>query len=377
MTIFRFLFASALVCALSLSRAQATLITPARLAPWTSGVTVGVPGGIPTNRTNIVDVTQAPYNADPTGATDCHNAILTAINAATAGEVIYLPAGTYLVNETISPSQGKSNYTIRGAGDTTVINWMGTAGELFYLGSGSDYQWNYPAGGVAITGGLTQGSTVLTVASTSAVIDGGIIQIAENNDTTFPVIHVSGYQNQRTQKVQVVSHTATTITIAPGLLWTLQSSLNPIFNVAQFQSNGVGVENMFIDDSNSTASFVIYFEQCYGSWIYNVHSQLAYNYHFFLQDCLNCQVDHCYLDQLNHIGTNGGGPAHARPLPNTLIQNNIITRAFPHMEINFGCCGNVFAYNFCYDSSCYGVVGGSIDPQPWTPQQLQSLRGGT
>ncbi len=313
-TIFRFLFASALV-ALSLSRAQATLIVPTRLAPWTSGVTVGVPGGIPTNRTNIVDVTQAPYNADPTGATDCHNAILAAINAAIPGEVIYLPAGTYLVNEPISPSQGKSNYTIRGAGDTTIIKWMGTGEELFYLGSASDYQWNYPTGGVAITGGLAQGSTVLTVASTSAVIDGGMIQIAENNDTTLPVIHVSGYQNARTQKVQVVSHTATTITIAPGLLWTLQSGLNPIFNVAQFQSNGVGVESMFIDDSNSTSSFVILLEQCYGSWIYNVHSKLAYNYHFFLQDCVQCQVDHCYLDQLNHAGTNGGAPAFPGSLP--------------------------------------------------------------
>ncbi len=31
------------------------------------------------------------------------------------------------------------------------------------------------------------------------------------------------------------------------------------------------------------------------------------------------------------------------------------------MEINYGSCGNVFAYNFCYDSSSYGVVGGSID----------------
>ncbi len=82
----------------------------------------------------------------------------------------------------------------------------------------------------------------------------------------------------------------------------------PIFNVAQFQSNGVGVESMFIDDSNSTSSFVILLERMqYGSWIYNVHSKLAYNYHFFLQDCVQCQVDHCYLDQLNHAGTNGAG----------------------------------------------------------------------
>ncbi len=259
-----------------------------------------------THRSHLVDVTQPPYNADPTGATDCHDAILAAIEAAKPGGVIYLPAGRYLMKETITPHQGKSNYTIRGAGDTSIINWTGRGLALFYVGSGSDYQWNYPAGGVAITRGLTQGSTVLTVASTLAVIDGGMIRISDKNDAALPVIHVSGYQNLRTQKVKVVSHTGSTITISPGLLWTLQSGLNPKFNVAQFQSNGVGVENLFIDDSNSTSSFVIFLEQCYGSWIYNVHSRLAYNYHIYLMDCLQCQVEHCYLDQLNHTGTNGG-----------------------------------------------------------------------
>jgi hypothetical protein len=39
------------------------IIPASRLADWRPGVTVGVVGGIPTNRTNIIDVTQAPYFA--------------------------------------------------------------------------------------------------------------------------------------------------------------------------------------------------------------------------------------------------------------------------------------------------------------------------
>jgi hypothetical protein len=355
----RFLIAASLL-ALPQVRVQAVLIPATRLTRWIPGVTVGVPGGMRLHRSHVVDVTKAPYDADPTGTKDCSGAILAAIEAAPPGGVIYLPAGYYLVENPIAPHQGKSNYTIRGAGDTSVINWAGKGIALFNFGSGSDYQWNYPAGGVAITGGLVQGSTVLTVASTLAVIDGGMIQISEKNDAELPVIHVSGYPNKRTQKVKVVSHTGTTITIAPGLLWTLQRGLNPIFNVAQFQSNGVGIENLSIDDHLSTSPFVILFDQCYGSWIYNVHSRLAYNYHIYLADCLQCQVEHCYLDQLNHTGSNGTALL-VQATSGSLIQNNIITRAVSHVALNFGSCGNVFAYNFCYDSFAFGVVGASID----------------
>ena len=39
----------------------ADLIPADRLADWTPGVTVGVPGGIPTDRTHLIDVTQVPY----------------------------------------------------------------------------------------------------------------------------------------------------------------------------------------------------------------------------------------------------------------------------------------------------------------------------
>ena len=63
---------------------QAQLIPADRLTDWTPGVRVGVPGGIPTNRTKLIDVTASPYNADRTGSTDASQAIQAAINAAAA-----------------------------------------------------------------------------------------------------------------------------------------------------------------------------------------------------------------------------------------------------------------------------------------------------
>ncbi|MDE2041362.1 MAG: fibronectin type III domain-containing protein, partial [Patescibacteria group bacterium] len=96
---------------------SADLIPSSRTVDWTPGVSVGVPGGIPhyplsqplnvvVNGTTIatipvgktIDVTQAPYNADPTDTVDATAAINQAIQDASPGDVVYMPAGKYLIS---------------------------------------------------------------------------------------------------------------------------------------------------------------------------------------------------------------------------------------------------------------------------------------
>ena len=48
----------------------AEIIPVERLADWRPGVRVGVPGGIPMNRTHLLDVTKPPFNADNTGVSE-------------------------------------------------------------------------------------------------------------------------------------------------------------------------------------------------------------------------------------------------------------------------------------------------------------------
>lgn len=103
------------------SGTAAEIITAERLADWRPGVTVGVPGGIPANRTHVVDVTRSPYRADNTEATDAQPAIQKAITEAEEDDLVHLPAGTYRVNSAIALGR-RSKITIRGAGpDKTVI----------------------------------------------------------------------------------------------------------------------------------------------------------------------------------------------------------------------------------------------------------------
>jgi hypothetical protein len=70
-----------------------------------------------------IDVTQAPYQADPTGVKDSTAAIQSALNAAAkaGGGIVFLPAGTYLVAPPTPQSQvalqvPASNIVLRGAG---------------------------------------------------------------------------------------------------------------------------------------------------------------------------------------------------------------------------------------------------------------------
>jgi F5/8 type C domain/Abnormal spindle-like microcephaly-assoc'd, ASPM-SPD-2-Hydin len=61
-----------------------------------------------------IDVTQAPYDVDPTGARDSTQGLVNAISAAeTAGTGVYLPEGTYQINQPI----GLNKVAVRGAGE--------------------------------------------------------------------------------------------------------------------------------------------------------------------------------------------------------------------------------------------------------------------
>jgi chitodextrinase len=338
---------------------QSALIPPNQLVSWVPGSTVGVPGGIPSNRTTIIDVTKAPYNADNTGASDATAAIQTAINAATSGSVVYLPAGTYLVKSSIAISQSRNNFTVRGSGTNTVIQWTGATGAFISVGCASDYGWTWPASGNSITAGTTQGSTNLTMADTSAFSAGQMVHIVCNNDGNLPVVHVSGFAGLRRQKSRVMAKTATTLSIFPPLYFDT-TGLAPKAFVAQLQTSGVGIEDMYVNAANSTSPYIFEFEQCVGCWIKNVHSFAANNYHVFLYDSLQCEVRHCNLDTLNHVGSNGAGVL-CNTSSGCLVEDNIIYKAFPIIEVNQGSSGNVFAYNFLYDSSSFGNEGAAID----------------
>ena len=342
------LVASILAAALASPALRGELIPASRLVDWTANVSTGVPGGIPSSRTRLVDVTAAPFLADRTGARDATAAIQAAINAAVAGDVVYLPAGTYLCKGAITTGY-KSNITVRGAGSSTVLVAAGGGASFLQIGGGSDYTWSWPPSGNVVTAGLTKGSTTLTLADTSAFRAGQLVQVRASNNPATPVVSVFGYEGLQRQMTRVVAKTATTLTIFPPLYADLGASRVTVF-CAQFQADAVGLESLRIEMAQSSAPFAVWLQQTVGCWVTDVHVRQAANYHLFLNDSLFAEVRRCFLDTLNHVGSNG-----AALLCNTvsacLVEDNILYRAFPLIEVNHGSSGNVFAYNFCEDSA--------------------------
>jgi polygalacturonase len=105
------------------------IIPDDRLAAWQGNV--GVPGGIPTRTTIYKDIVR-DLGADPTGVVDAGPIINGAINTCPAGQVIFIPAGTYNIS-TVIQFQNKSNITLRGAGQGITVLKCNTASPTIFI----------------------------------------------------------------------------------------------------------------------------------------------------------------------------------------------------------------------------------------------------
>ena len=107
---------------------------------WRPGIDVGVEGGIEeylagaTKDTaltgNVLNmVTQ--FGADPTGKVDVRNLVVSAISAASEGDVIFFPAGTYLFEGGFIYGNYKDRISIRGAGAGRTVMLVSTSQPIF------------------------------------------------------------------------------------------------------------------------------------------------------------------------------------------------------------------------------------------------------
>jgi hypothetical protein len=321
-------------------------IVPAdRIMDWTPGVNVGVPGGIPTRTTIGATVNVATYG---TGSVDASSAIGAAIDACPAGQVVYVPAGIYRIDSRVYRAYA-NNITIRGAGMGATILKAASNSQVLLLGT-SD--WPRPTAGIAILGGATKGSSVLTVADASSITIGKLVRI-EQNDLPYVICTWTPATNNKLMSAmfKVTAKTATTITVSPPLPLTftlspalIQYPISPLSNT--------GVEDLTIDCS-SLSGIGLQMEQSWGCWIRNVEIKNSTGRQMFLVCFVNGEIRHNYTRAVV-----GGGPNHEgidlyEDGSFNLIEDNITYNGgFPGIilgDSKGGCSGNVIAYNFSYD----------------------------
>jgi hypothetical protein len=158
---------------------------------------------------------------------------------------------------------------------------------------------------------------------------------------------------------RVTGKTTSTLSVWPPLYGDY-SGLTVVAHVAQLQTDFSGVEDLVINCANSTIIWGVQFEQAYGCWAKGVRVIKPANYGFFLYDSLNCEIRKCYADQRKTEGSNGAGVL-CNTSSGCLVEDNIMYKFFPIIEVNHGSSGNVFAYNFCHDSTVFGGLGAGID----------------
>lgn len=353
----------------SFGQAWSGILAPGRAIDWT---TVGIPGGIPNRTTACATVTPAMSTAS----------IQSAIDNCPVGQVVSFAAGTFNIGS-IHVTKG---VTLRGQGPAqTYLNVSGNV-LLGHWGDGG-----YPQNGNPVnwTGGLTRGSRVLTVASTSGMTAGMTVILDERNPAW---VNTQGYngncqpsntcgrldaspwfwggggpraQGQMNKIVSVDS--ATQITVKDPVAYTHTVGLSPqVFwwssSFGKGNREGAGVENMKIfSNGNDYTVDIAWCDYCYAknlSIMQNGRGAIRayWSYGFVIRDS--------YISS-----TNTGAPTQYgfEILMSSmgLVENNIaytVTAAIMP-EANFGV---VFAYNYALNRSA--LLGGSgnqfADAQP-------------
>jgi Pectate lyase superfamily protein len=349
--------ASAVFLSLVLSGgpAAAEIIPANRTAPWQGNV--GVPGGIPA-RTTIYKNIVTDLGADPTGQVDAGPIITRAINSCPAGQVVYMPAGTFKIDTQIATWM-KSNYTLRGAGQgRTILKATSTNRGSFSVRGNTPFP---PATNwLPILAGATKGSNTITISNTSAFAVNMPMAIGPQPIAVWA--HNLGFlgdpvpDTEQTQGItfKVRSKTATTVTFDPPLPfdWT---GYNPtVLPMGGSMIQGVGMESFTMEMQDSTQRAPIYFENAFGCWIYDVEISHTYNHQFYLYCAIRCEIRHCYVHDIQGTGPNHEGIDFNTYCSWNLVEDNITNKgggpAIEFSDAGTLSSANVAAYNYCVNT---------------------------
>jgi hypothetical protein len=310
----------------------------------------GVRGGIPTTRTNILNVKNAPYNATGNGTTDDTAAIQAAINAAVTDDIVYLPTGAYRVTSTLTINKA---ITLRGDGpDFTDINWTpSTGGHILRVTGGGTI-----GGALSITAGGTKDSSSITISNASTIAVNDHIVITQTN--IAGLVYDTGYGSQCTwcgndnptqamaQLNRVTAKVSNTLTLERPLYYDQTNS--PIVKRVTMTQR-VGFEDFFIarTNSGSITGYNIYLQYCSNCWVKNVKSQEGGEAHFLLQNSYANTIRESWA---NHGYDSSGGKDYCFFMyfwnSEHLIENNIAESCRHTLVMEAGGSGNVYGYNY-------------------------------
>jgi hypothetical protein len=334
------------------------IIPPDRRIDWT---TAGIPGGVPSRSVIFATIDSTVYGK---GTKDATAAIQKAIDSCPDNDVVYLPSGTYVVSQTVHLS---ANTTLRGAGPgKTVISYSDTGGRSV-LDMRGLANWDIEGlkRSAAITGGMTKGSTQITLGSASGIGAGDVLCIDQLNDNVL--VDPSGSEGfcnycgraggirARGQFATVTAVSGNTVTLNLPLFWTLSASLSPQATLVDSTAmvRRAGIEDLTVTQTYPAVDFMIEMDAAQFCWLKNIEITRVKRRAVWLIESLQNEIRESYF----HGGIAGFGRDHGYAVlvdaysTHNLIEDNIFsTLDGGFMMTAGGAAGNVFGYNYMVNS---------------------------
>jgi len=323
-----------------------TILPQERRTTWNPGI----PGGIPARSTICATISAAAFGD---GTTDATSAIQSAIGACPAGQVVYLPAGTYATTSTLNIDRG---VVLRGAGPAlTRIKLAPAAGApVVFVGLWSSY-----AAPVAVTGDVPKGATSLTVADGSSFAAGDILQLDQRDDPSYVVTgdctwykrnDTDGVARSVGQTVEVASVAGNTLNLASPIHIAFPAAMRPqvLKTVDPFVKNA-GIEDLSLQGGRNGMIRVVHAAY---SWIKNIESDTVDGQHLSLGNSYRIVVRDSFFHHAVQYSQGGGsyGVSINSQTSDSLIENNVIYFLNKPLLFEASGGGNVVAYNYIDDA---------------------------
>lgn len=308
----------------------------------------------------VINVTSAPYNADPTGVADCTSALASAISDAAAGDVVYFPAGTFKFSTGYVSLNYKDNITIRGAGPNSTIWHTASTSATPLVWAQPGYMDQYAQ---EVTGTKTKGTATITVADTTGYNTGSLVEVLYENEVdsariiagAAPVWSSGGFPWSRRTIVRVQGKTPTTLTIFPPLP---ADGTNLTIRIGKTffdsYSEGVGVEDIgFTYDSGGSPLTILSASFAINCWFHNLdfkdfNRNSSNGSCIFLFQSYKCEIKKCKFNAVPGSSSDGAIQTYENSL--CVISDNICTGSFGVMVYESGnSCNCVIAYNYVPD----------------------------
>jgi hypothetical protein len=371
-------------------QAWSGMLAPNRAINWSSAGAGTIPA-----RATICQALGVAGQAESYPQSVTYLQIMTALQAcAGTNETVYLNPGTYTMDHTLGNYNGSSyvatpsNVTLRGAGpQQTILKWTATSNTCngygstaFCIFNGDSSAQPYSPNTINITGGLSQGSTSLTMGSAvngslSNLQIGALLQITQTDQAsdngawwacgstgTTGDCAQQGTANTwggrtTSQTVTVTGISGSTVTISSGLYAPTWSTGNTPY--ATFSNSlpvtGFGVENLQINtQSIGDTQAMLEFWWVTNSWakniafINNVAGAGSTRKHMLMGASQHLTVRDSYMYG-SSPSSEGYGVDFIWGVSDSLVENNICQHVAACL-VRETSIGNVFGYNYAVDN---------------------------